>query len=348
MPESSAAQHDHRAHAQPYDRTLQEDPRTTRAQTAMPVHELPRAPATGRSPHPQGVPSTHELPRAPSIGRVASTWRRHLASTDWPRPSLVADCGLIGPLAVTAASTVGRGHAHRQQQRQDAYGFKMLADVLVCAVADGVSEAVLGGPAADVAVSSALTSMSLLSTDADAARSDLRLLELAAHHAGREVYELAQRLLPGDALAEQHCALTLLLAAVRVLDRRDGMDGCDMHVSVVSVGDSSVIELGADGAARVIMGPAPSTRSQELRDYLPRSASIAVRKELVVAAGSLLLLATDGLAQDMRQSPAVCAWVGDQLRRATSTVAAAHVLSYQRQRSSDDLTFVAVRPIPPE
>jgi serine/threonine protein phosphatase PrpC len=117
-----------------------------------------------------------------------------------------------------------------------------------------------------------------------------------------------------------------------------------MQVSVAMVGDGSVMEVAADGAVNVILGPRATRRSQELRDYLPKFRSVVVTAKHEVPVGAVLLLVTDGLAEDIRQSATVREWVVNQLRAATNTVTAAHVLSYARQRSADDLTFVAIRP----
>lgn len=278
-----------------------------------------------------------ELPEPPSVGRVASTWQRHLANEDWSRPGLTADYGEIGPLTLSAASAVGRTHAHRQLQRQDAYGFKLIADVLLCAVADGVSSAQLGGAAADVAISAALTSAA--TPGIGPPKDPLDKLELAVGVAGDAVHELATRLLPGRSSALQQCATTLVLCAARIVNPQG-----DMAVSVAAVGDSSVMRLAPDGTVRTILGPASDERSEELRDYLPKRGSRVQLTECVIPAGSFLMLVTDGLAEDLRESQTVREWVAAQLGRATSMVDVAYVLSYTRQRSSDDLTFLAVRP----
>jgi serine/threonine protein phosphatase PrpC len=278
-----------------------------------------------------------ELPEPPSIGRVASTWRRQLAAEDWPRASLVADCGEIGPMTLSAASAVGRTHAHRQRQRQDAYGFKLLPEVLLCAIADGVSSAPLGGAAADVAISTALTSAG--TPGVGAPKNPLDKLELAVRVAGDAVHELAGRLLPGSPSALQQCATTLVLCAARIVNAEG-----DLEVSIAAVGDSSVMRLDPDGTVRTIIGPELNDRVEDLRDYLPKRDSKVLVAEGIIPAGSCLLLATDGFATDLRESQKVREWVAGQLWRSTTMLGAAHVLSYTRQRSSDDLTFLAVRP----
>jgi serine/threonine protein phosphatase PrpC len=267
------------------------------------------------------------------VGRISSAWQRHLASTDWSRAGLVADYGTAGPLVLAAASVVGRTHAHRGLQRQDAYGFKLISGVLVCAIADGVSSSPLSGAGADVAVSAALSSAGT-STPA-AAGGDFEWLQFAACNARRAVQRLTDEIPPGD---ERQFASTLVLAAIRTDERRG-----HLQVSVVSIGDSSALELTPRGDINVIAGPRSTKNSQELRDYLPYLGSEVVSRRCNLPNRSTLLLVTDGLAEDIRNSETVRNWVAEQLRATTSMVAAAHVLSYARQRSGDDLTFVAVR-----
>jgi serine/threonine protein phosphatase PrpC len=307
-----------------------------------------RGPGVGQSPpgaHPfedqptrsvrsssRSLPVIAGLPTPPAVGRISSAWESHLASSDWPRPGLVADYGTIGPIVLAAASTTGRTHAHRGGQRQDAYGFKLISDVLVCAVADGVSSTRFGGLGADVAVATALSSADVLPPGAT--RHDLEWLQFAAGRATRAVQKLA------DGIPEEasQFASTLVLAAIR-RSRGRGF----LHLNVLSIGDSSALELTPRNEVNVIVGPRSKKDSQKLRDYIPDSASRLVGAKCIIPARSALLLVTDGLADDLRDSETVRHWVGQQLRSATSMVAAANVLSYARQRSGDDRTFVSVR-----
>lgn len=281
------------------------------------------------------TPDVVHLAEPPSIGRVARSWQRHIASDDWPRPSLVADYGLIGTCVLAAASVTGRTHAHRSQARQDAYGFKERSPSLLCAIADGVSDARFGGPGADVAISAALAAVEGVSTGHLAS---LDTLKAAVERANDAVDALARDFLPGDVLAAHQCATTLVLAEVSLLA------GGQMHVRIASVGDSSALTIGPDGTLGLILGPEVTEETQALRNYLPQLGVKIERAELTMPAGSILLLATDGLAADMHRSAAVRDWVVGQIRLAESPVGAAHVLSYARQGSGDDLTFVAVRP----
>lgn len=285
---------------------------------------------------PAGRLDSRSLPEPPSIGRIASAWQRHVADEAWPRPSLVADYGLIGPMTIAAASAIGRGHSHRQLQRQDAYGFRLLDDAVLCAIADGASSAPLSGSAADIAVSAALTAAST----AAAARQDLvRRLEFAASVASDAVFEFGRNLLSRDADIAGQCASTLILCAARPASRRG-----DMLATLASVGDSSVLEITADKTIKVIVGSPQNTPSHRLRDYLPKPDMTILTCECLIPPGSTLLLATDGLARDLHSSPTVRDWFIAGLRNAKTTIDAAHVLSYTRHGSSDDLTFVAIRP----
>ena len=344
---------DPRGVSPPYDRLTDEVPVYGGA-----PHNRDRTPerswrGEGHGPHPGGGPRASSgllapasgLPEPPSVGRVSRAWQRHLGSYEWPRTSLVADCGRIGPVHLSAASAVGRTHAHRRQQRQDAYGFKALEGGLVCAIADGVSDAQLGGPAADTAVAAALAATEpfalCLLHERDPADVLIGLERLVA--AAREaVEELAQGLFPDAPDAGRQCASTLLLAAVRAPGEWLG----ELEVSVVSVGDSSVLELTREGVIEVIVGPRAGDRAEDLRDYLPKRQARTVGRECRIARGSTLLLVTDGLALDLRASATVREWVAARLRDATTPLEAGHALSYARQRSGDDLTFVAVRPAP--
>lgn len=70
----------------------------------------------------------------------------------------VVDGGQLGSVAVLAASSRGRGHAHHGQRRQDAFTAEVTRDGawLVVAVADGVSTATAAEYAALVAVDTAV------------------------------------------------------------------------------------------------------------------------------------------------------------------------------------------------
>jgi serine/threonine protein phosphatase PrpC len=302
---------------------------------------------SGRAPIPPGERriareehefATHRLERQsdapPSIGRIAGTWQRHLTVSVWRRPSLAADYGVMGTWRVAAASALGRTHAHRAQERQDAYGLTLNGEMLVAAIADGVSGAEFGGPAADIGVEVAL---SAIETGALSSALVLESLDAASGEAGKAIGRFAQRL----GVCPDKCATTLLLVAAET--PREDRD--DLELSVVSVGDSSVLELRKDASVGVLVGPERAESSSALDDYLPRGDRKVIRRRVRVPRNSAVLLATDGFAQDLRQSATVREWVVTQLGRTATPIDAAHVLSYQRQRSNDDLTFVALWPL---
>jgi hypothetical protein len=185
-------------------------------------------------------------------------------------------------------------------------------------------------------VSAALTAATRA---ADGRKSLVARLEFASRAASDAVSEFGRKLLSHDAFTVDQFASTLILCATGIANQRG-----DMRATIVSIGDSSVLEITADERVHLIVGPSAATLSQGLQDYIPKPEATIVIRECLVPAGSILLLATDGLARDLHESPAVRDWVIARLRSGTSTVDAAHVLSYTRHGSSDDLTFVAIHP----
>jgi hypothetical protein len=57
----------------------------------------------------------------------------------------------------------------------------------------------------------------------------------------------------------------------------------------------------------------------------------------------VLVLATDGFADDLHASPVLRDWLWERLGAADTPIEFAHVLSYRRQGTSDDLTAVLAR-----
>lgn len=277
---------------------------------------------------------------SPTIGRVASSWQRHHADAEWPRPGYAADGGQLGEFEVLAASVIGQGHLHRAAQRQDAYDMAAGADGVVLGIADGVSAKRSAAIGAEVAAFVAVRRCIELGRRPD--REDEASTEVIA---GR----LADAIGKADAavaataadleIAAEELSTTLLLAH---LDRtRSG----SIAVTTAAVGNSSALELTGAAAPRVISGPAPEDR-RAYGEFLPGAAEAvrATRSEL--RPGAVLVLATDGLAEDLHASAAVRQWVWERLSSARTPLEFANALSYRRQGSSDDLTAVAVRAAP--
>jgi serine/threonine protein phosphatase PrpC len=289
-------------------------------------------------PPPAGRPPAAEdrLPPPPRVGRIAGSWRRRLADEQWPRSGLAADCGRLGDFALAAASAVGRSHAHEARPRQDSYGFATIGSGVACAIADGVSQTPHGGPAADAAVAAALTALTALTADGVETRlPPSERLEHAVETARAAVERLARELAADAPDQERLLATTLLLAVA------DASDGQRLRVFLASVGDSCALQLDADGEFAELIEASAGTGP--LSDYLPkRSARLRIER-FDLALDATLLLATDGVARDLQASETVRRWVAERLPVLDNPLAAAHLLAYERQGSSDDLTFLALR-----
>lgn len=284
------------------------------------------------APRPHAVRDDHPSP--PRVGRIASSWRRRIAGDPWPRAGLAADYGQLGDFVVAAASAVGRSHAHETRPRQDSYGFTAIGSSAVCAIADGVSQTPHGGPAADVAVAAALAA--LVAEGISSRLAPPERLERALEEACTAVEQLARELAP-DAPAERVLATTLVLAVA------DASDGERLRVFLASVGDSCALRLSADGALVELLDQTATTGGP-LADYLPKRSARRRIERFDLALDATLLLTTDGVAHDLRASETVRRWFAGQLPRLDSPFAAAQLLAYERQGSSDDLTFLSLRP----
>ena len=79
-----------------------------------------------------------------------------------------------------------------------------------------------------------------------------------------------------------------------------------------------------------------------LGESLPGPA--ASRPQRALARTQVLILATDGLANDLRNSPGIRSWLSEQWSRPIGPFAFCDCLRYQRQGSHDDRTAVVVWP----
>jgi hypothetical protein len=108
---------------------------------------------------------------------------------------------------------------------------------------------------------------------------------------------------------------------------------------IARVGDVSAFAADPDGQLAELFtsddGPI-----NVLGESLP--GPVASRPQRVHAEAALLILATDGLANDLRNSPGVRSWLSEQWTRPIGPFAFGDSLRYQRQGSHDDRTAVVV------
>jgi hypothetical protein len=300
----------------------------------------PPVPAAAPPPVPLPLRRKHELPAAPTMGRIASNWRRRLADTTWPRPGVAADGGELGGFQVLAASVAGQKHLHEGSQRQDAYYFASLGDDgVVLAVADGVSSRPLAAIGAEVAVFAAVRGY-LKATWSTAGEEDggdelSERLAAAVDRGEDAVFEAANQM----RIETGELSTTLLIA-----DLRRGDDG-SVAVTTAGVGNSSALALAPGSPPAVIGGPPEGGSPAQYHHFLPGDPGRAQVDRARLPAGAALVLATDGFADDLHASPAVRDWLWDRIGAAASPIEFAHVLSYRRQGTNDDLTAVVARPL---
>jgi hypothetical protein len=270
------------------------------------------------------------------MGRIAGNWRRQLADTTWPRPGFAADGGELGGFQVLAASVAGQKHLHEGSQRQDAYYFASLgSDGAILAIADGVSSHPLAAIGADVAVFAAVRGYLKTTGEEDGDDMLSERLSAAVDRGEDAVFEAANQM----RVEAAELSTTLLLA-----DLRRGADG-EVAVTVAGVGNSSALALVPGSPPAVIAGPPEGGSPPQYHQFLPGDTGRAGIDRARLPAGAALVLATDGFADDLHASPAVGDWLWDRIAAAGSPIEFAHVLSYRRQGTNDDLTAVVARPL---
>lgn len=231
--------------------------------------------------------------RQPEIQSVSSDLNVGVADT-------ALDFLTVGSLEVRACSSRGWSHRYKGTPRQDAYSILVGDDVLVVAVADGVSEGDYSQVAADTA---ARATVKLAANDIAkngavdwsllARRVSLRIVEEA------EYRQIAPSAAPETDINDRVRAVrskmsTTLIAAV--LKRSPTHNGVEAEISVIA-GDSAAYQIlnGSDvltpvGGGKELGGSISSTSVKPLPGPAnPRAATIFLQP------GEMLILGTDGL-----------------------------------------------------
>ena len=215
----------------------------------------------------------------------------------------VADTALdfltIGPLEIRACSSRGWSHRHKGTPRQDAYSLLVGEDIVVIAVADGVSE----GEHSQVAADTAARATVKLAADQIAKKGSVDWLQLSRRVALRIVEEAEYRQIvptpePDADINDRVKACrakmsTTLIAAV--IQQTPDSDGFAVEVGVVA-GDSAAYQrsVGGETLDPVGGGKADGTISSTTVKPLPGPAN-PESIQLHLKPGELLLLGTDGI-----------------------------------------------------
>jgi hypothetical protein len=284
--------------------------------------------------------------QAPTVGDVMEDPVPVLAAHDLGRaPTLRADGGLLGPLWLSAASRAGRAHLAGKNgsgtSSQDAYCFALSDDdsVAVIAVADGLGSHLHSHHGASAAVTAACqylastTVRQLLDGPAgpfsfeDEAAVTIDLIGAAVIRAADEIG------------AEARVATTLVAA---VIDLRHE----ERRSVLFRVGDSNAFVL-VDGrfVEKTIFPSKSDSPANEVGASLPSASALSGTEAFRMPRfplGSVLVLASDGVADDIEASPTLRRWFELRWTQHLDATAMADTLSYRRRGSIDDRTALVV------
>jgi hypothetical protein len=248
-----------------------------------------------------------------------------LSVSSWTtQPRVSADGGVLGPLTVRAASTVGRRHARLGTSREDAYAVAPAAGGVVVAVADGVGsdEARYSAVGAQLAVVEGCRIATAYLDNGRAIDPGDLCRQISA-----TMMNGAGMFVPGE-YDHRSLATTLTVAWVSTAGAYGGF----------RVGDGELFELTEAGLHPT--GPGGGGAFTET-EALPGSWSVAEEFSGQLHPSSALVVVTDGLSLPMR-SPDVAAHLVRSWRRVPTVVEFLHDLSFDRKGEADDRTAVCV------
>lgn len=277
----------------------------------------------------------------PVIGRVSGAFRRRLDSANMLRlSSLAADAGEIGPYWVAAASVAGSSHLHSAVTRQDSYSFCHIeaGPVVAVAVADGLGSyrqtSQVGAQLLTRLTAGYLAAVPPAQMLADPAG----VVSMILNRASRVAIAASDAF---DGQDPSLLATTLTLAWIPAHGTSN--TAATSAIVVGRVGDCSAFGLRAasftpvfdtcsDGPLNVVGAYLPMTDAWN-------SCETAVLKFNDMDA---LVLASDGVAEDIVGSPTVRDWLGRQWDAPNTIRQMTDSLGYRRQGSHDDRTALVV------
>ena len=291
-------------------------------------HQPDPATARATAAEPAGTPAWDLPTTAPTVGAVRRQPVPRLApATRFRAPAVMLDAVQAGDVHIAAASVIGAGHAAAGGVRQDAYDFTTTGDgYLVIALADGLGSRPLSQLGAALFCTG--VTQAAIGPGSPAPRAADELLCRGAEYA---------------AASQDFClvppAESAFVAAVAVLPPPAAGDA--RTADIARVGDVSAFALDR-GCPLAELFTSDDGPINILGESLPGPA--AFRPQRAQARTQVLILATDGLANDLRNSPGVRSWLSQQWIRPAGPFAFGDCLRYQRQGSHDDRTAVVVWP----
>jgi serine/threonine protein phosphatase PrpC len=311
----------------PLDASASEAPILVAQPSATPQPESARGatPSAVSVDEGDSPPILTDLPtQAPRIGDVLDLPDAALTSGQaWWTPGWTADGLVAGAYRVAAASAVGASHAVSGSVRQDAYAMALISGGrLVVAVADGLGSQHASQVGARLVVEGCIAA----GIAAGEARPEPGALLRAGSQHARRVLTQAYGLAPREA----RC-----VAAVGVFSEADCM--------LARIGDVSAFTLDPEeGFREVFPDDGASAPLNEVGTTVPDDDGDDLTPHVAVSNGEVLVLVTDGLASDLRTSPALRAWLCNRWARPLGPHAISDTLRYRRRGSHDDRTAVVV------
>jgi serine/threonine protein phosphatase PrpC len=254
-------------------------------------------------------------PRRLVLGRpspAASTEPRLRERGDAGSAGWRAEGASDGPFRFRAAYVVGVRHRLSAEGPEDNFAWAQRADLFVAAIADGVGSLPDSAGSANRACRAAADE--LLETGTPARAID------AANQA-----------------AAGGGATTVVVAALR----EDG------SARVIRVGDSTAFMVQADGSWHEVFDRPDPERADASTYALPSDAPAVEERLVQLDAGSVLVLATDGVADPWRDGPATVApALIEIVLRDPGPVELLTAADFARQGCHDDRTIVTLRWLP--
>ncbi|MFI5712642.1 protein phosphatase 2C domain-containing protein [Kribbella sp. NPDC051620] len=297
-----------------------DDPETRAPDPRVPETRDSDARPEIRDPNPEARdPEARELPTsAPVIGKVRPLPQLHVGVGVVHRTPTVALDGLsVGSFHVAAASQAGTAHLIKGEPRQDSYDFVLTpTGRLVVAIVDGLGSR----PASQVGARIFCEQVTILAGTTDCTAAEY-LVQAAAQTSATAEDSYG---LPSDDIS--------FVGAVAVFTE-DAVD-------IARVGDVSAFALTSDGsfselfehddmALNIVPARLPSTHAP-------------VAEEVRTGSDNQIVLTTDGLATDLRNSAGLREWLAQEWRLPLGPYAMANSLRYRRQGSHDDRTAVVI------
>jgi len=273
---------------------------------------------------------------APTVGQVVDTFSSRLdGSNAFRLPTLCADAGALGPFWLAAASLTGLGHLHMATTGQDSYSFALADDgqAVICAAADG-----LGSRPSSAQIGATLLTRMLcarlarLPTDG-VLTSPQPSFATALAEVNDDLCSFRHKL--GLHLEDRDLSSTLAFIWIPTDHRtRPSFAGRIGDCAVFTLSESAyetIFERG-EGPLNVVKACLPRTPPLDELEL----------KKLDLSTQQAIILATDGLADDLFNSPAVRAWLAKCWSSRCGAFRMLDALRYRRQGSHDDRTALTV------